>query len=129
MKKGALSAASMLGGLGLSNTQQNVENEIGILTSFTLSYRAIRDLDFEISYFSDEGLINTEMYHSAPFEVIMDTSTAQAVGMKFNIEILNINEYSIEAEGELIKKYSFSTTKYDDAELENVNWKKYLPLW
>ncbi len=53
----------------------------------------------------------------------MDTSTAQAVGMKFNIEILNINEYSIEAEGELIKKYSFSTTKYDDAELENVNWK------
>jgi len=60
-EKGALSAASMLGGLGLSNTQQNVENEIGILTSFTLSYRAIRDLDFEISYFSDEGLINIKV--------------------------------------------------------------------
>ena len=49
--KGGLDAASMLGGLGLSNTQQNVENEIGILTSFSLSYRAIRELDFEISYF------------------------------------------------------------------------------
>ena len=48
--KGALDAASMLGGLGLSNTQQNVENEIGILTSFSLSYRAIRELNFEISY-------------------------------------------------------------------------------
>ncbi|MCP4911181.1 MAG: tyrosine protein kinase, partial [Bacteroidetes bacterium] len=49
-EKGALDPSSMLGGLGLSNNQQNVENEIGILTSFSLSYRAIKDLDFEISY-------------------------------------------------------------------------------
>lgn len=122
-EKGAISAASMLGGLGLSNTQQNVENEIGILNSFTLTYRAIRNLDFQISYFFDEGLINVEMYHTAPFEVIMDTSMAQAVGMKFHIEFLNINEYSIEAEGELIKKYNFSSASYNDSELENVNFK------
>ena len=77
----------MLGGLGLSNNQQNVENEIGILTSFSLSYRAIHELDFEIAYFSDDGLINKEMYQTAPFEVIMDTSVAQAVGLKFNIKL------------------------------------------
>ena len=34
---GALNPSDMLGGLGLSNNQQNVENEIGILTSFSLT--------------------------------------------------------------------------------------------
>ena len=105
-KGGALSAASMLGGLGLSNTQQNVENEIGILSSFSLTYRAIRELDFEVSYFIDEGLINTEMYPSAPFEVIMDTSVSQAVGLKFKIKFLDNSKYAIEADGELIRKYN-----------------------
>ncbi len=119
-KGGALSAASMLGGLGLSNTQQNVENEIGILSSFSLTYRAIRELDFEVSYFIDEGLINTEMYPSAPFEVIMDTSVSQAVGLKFKIKFLDNSKYAIEADGELIRKYNFSTAQYDDGELEKV---------
>ncbi len=112
----------MLGGLGLSNNQQNVENEIGILTSFSLSYRAIQDLDFEISYFVDEGLISKELYRSAPFEVIMDTSEAQAVGLKYEVDILSKSEYSLYAEGELVRKYNFSSTEYVGGEIEKVKW-------
>ncbi|NQU35784.1 MAG: hypothetical protein HQ521_21355, partial [Bacteroidetes bacterium] len=122
--KGSMDPSAMLGGLGLSNNQQNVENEIGILTSFSLSYRAIHELDFEIAYFSDDGLINKEMYQTAPFEVIIDTSVAQAVGLKFNLKFLNSSEYTIEAEGELIRKYNFSKSKWDDSELEKVKWNK-----
>ena len=91
-EKGAIDPSAMLGGLGLSNTQQNVENEIGILSSFSLTYRAIRELDFEVSYFIDEGLIHTEMYQTSPFEVIMDTSFAQPAGLKFDLNIISANE-------------------------------------
>ncbi|MBT4466765.1 MAG: hypothetical protein HOC97_00380, partial [Lentimicrobiaceae bacterium] len=122
-EKGALDPSSMLGGLGLSNNQQNVENEIGILTSFSLSYRAIKDLDFEISYFIDEGLISTELYHTSPFEVIMDTSIPQTVGQKFNVRILSSSEYSIELNGELLNKYDFSTKENVGDAVESGKWK------
>ncbi|MBT3174531.1 MAG: polysaccharide biosynthesis tyrosine autokinase, partial [Lentimicrobiaceae bacterium] len=122
-EKGALDPSSMLGGLGLSNNQQNVENEIGILRSFSLTYRAIKDLDFEISYFIDEGLISTELYHTSPFEVIMDTSIPQTVGQKFNVRILSSSEYSIELNGELLNKYNFSTKENVGDAVESGKWK------
>jgi len=109
--KSALDPSSLIG-IGLSNNQQNIENEIGKLTSFSLSYRTIRELDFEVSYFLEEGLMKTELYHEAPFKVVFDTAVPQAVALNYTMKILNSNEYIIEAQGELIKKYIFSKTKF-----------------
>ena len=61
---------SSLIGIGLSNSAQNVENEIGKLISFSLTYRTVQALGFEVSYYKDEGLINTELYKDAPFEIV-----------------------------------------------------------
>jgi uncharacterized protein involved in exopolysaccharide biosynthesis len=102
---------SALIGIGLSNNQQNVENEIGKLTSFTLSYRTIKKLDFEISYFVQEGLVKKELYHSAPFKVVFDSTVPQAVSLHYSMKILNKSEYLLEADAELIEKYMFSQTK------------------
>jgi len=40
-----------------------------------------------------------EMYKTAPFEIVFDTSVPQAVGLKYDLKFLNKNEYSIEAAG------------------------------
>jgi len=118
--KSALDPSSLIG-IGLSNNQQNVENEIGKLTSFSLSYRAIKKLDFEISYFLEEGLMKTELYHEAPFTVVFDTAVPQAVALNYTMKILNSNEYIIEAQGELIKKYIFSKSKFlEDTVLNKI---------
>ena len=90
--KGALNAASMLGGLGLSNTQQNVENEIGILTSFSLSYRAIQNLNFEIV---------------PGAEKITDPKLQDAV--KMAREEANNTEVTQEYIGDSLLKYIFNT--------------------
>ena len=45
------SSAQNLIGIGFMNSQQNLENEIGILQSYTLTERAVRELNFYISYF------------------------------------------------------------------------------
>jgi hypothetical protein len=108
--KGALDPSALIG-IGLSNNQQNVENEIGKLTSFSLSYRTIKKLDFETSYFVEEGLIKKELYHEAPFEVLFDSTKPQAVSLNYTMKILNTNEYLLEADAELIEKYDFSKSK------------------
>ncbi|MBU3926810.1 MAG: hypothetical protein KKB74_03315, partial [Bacteroidetes bacterium] len=119
--KSKLDPSAMLG-IGLSNTQQNVENEIGILSSFSLTYRSIQNLGFEVSYFIDEGLVSKELYKNSPFEVVFDTSVAQAVGLKYDLKFINKNTFKIDAEGELTKKYVFGTNKYDDGVIERINW-------
>jgi len=63
---------SALLGLGLANTQQNIQNEIGKLSSFSLAYRSIRELHFEVSYFVKDGLMTKEMYKTAPFRIVFD---------------------------------------------------------
>ena len=115
---------SSLIGLGLNNNAQNVENEIGKLTSFTLTYRTIQKLDFEISYFVNDGLINRELYQTAPFEIIFDTAVPQVVGLKYNLNFVNKNEFILEAEGELVSKYNFATQKFEGGKFEKVKWKK-----
>ena len=108
--KSALDPSSLIG-IGLSNNQQNVENEIGKLTSFTLSYRTIKKLDFEVSYFVEDGLIKKELYHEAPFNIVFDSTVPQAVSLIYSMRVLNKNEYLLEADAELIEKYLFSESK------------------
>ncbi|MFA5418675.1 MAG: GNVR domain-containing protein, partial [Bacteroidales bacterium] len=119
--KSKLDASSLIG-LGLSNTQQNVENEIGILTSFSLSYRAIQNLGFEVSYFVDEGLVSKELYKTAPFEVVFNDSVPQAVGLVYELKFLTKSTFKISAASEMVKKYVFATGKYDEGVIERVDW-------
>ncbi len=114
---------SALLGIGLANTQQNLQNEIGKLSSFSLSYRAIKHLPFEVSYFEKDGLMTNEMYKTAPFEIVFDSAVSQAIGLKYNLKFLNKNEYKIEAEGELIKKYNYASRKFDKGEIQKVVFK------
>ena len=119
-----MDASSMLG-IGLSNSNQNVENEIVKLSSFSLQYRTIISLDFEVSYFLNEGLIVTELYHKAPFKVVFDSAISQAVDLKYSIVILNKDEFRIVTQGELIKKYNYAEREFEEEEiLGKIDWKK-----
>lgn len=97
---------SALIGFGLSG-QQNLQNEIGILMSHSLSDRVIKELGFEVSYFLDEGFVSKELYHTVPFTVEIDFDQPQAVTLSYAITFLNNNNYRIEAEGENISIYDF----------------------
>ncbi len=120
--KSSLNPTALLG-IGLGNPQQNLENEIGKLSSFSLAYQTILHLPFEISYFEKSGLMTSEMYKTAPFEVVFDSTVPQAVGLKYTLKFLNKNEYEIDAEGELIKKYNYARQKFEKGKIEKVAYK------
>ncbi len=59
--KTKMDPSALLGGLGLS-TQQNIQNEIGILMSYSLSNRVVKSLEFEVSYFEEDGFIKKKNF-------------------------------------------------------------------
>ena len=111
-------------GFGLMGNQQNLENEIGILQSYSLTYRTLKELDFGISYFIEENFITRELYNNPPFDVIIDTANLQPVNLKFFITILSNKKFKIEARGEEIKLYNFSDYTFSDNEIDNLDFDK-----
>ncbi|PIP54924.1 MAG: hypothetical protein COX07_02665 [Bacteroidetes bacterium CG23_combo_of_CG06-09_8_20_14_all_32_9] len=74
-----------------------VENEIGILNSFTLVKKAITELpEFNISYFSMGRIRTVERYKSCPFEVIIDTNRTNIPMHPVYIKFLSDKEYLLE---------------------------------
>jgi len=68
-------AASVLPGGDIFKSQQNLLNEIGILKSFKLNYRAMKELtDFHVVYMGvgKRGIVESRMYKRCPFIVIYD---------------------------------------------------------
>jgi tyrosine-protein kinase Etk/Wzc len=86
-----------------------VENEIGILNSYSLTERTIKNLDFFVSYFEEENFISKELYFDNPFEVIFDTNHLQPVNIEFSVKILSPSKYHIQIESEKVDLYDYRT--------------------
>ena len=83
-------------------SQQNVNNEIGILKSFNLNYRVMQELpEFWVVYTSvgKRGIAEQRSYKSSPFVVVYDSLTNQAVGRRIDIKILSDSKYRLTING------------------------------
>ncbi|MBU2466964.1 MAG: hypothetical protein KJ615_11515, partial [Bacteroidetes bacterium] len=119
--KTKMDPSALLGGLGLS-TQQNLQNEIGILMSYSLSDRVVKSLEFEVSYFEEDGFVKKELYLNAPFTVEVDFSKDQAVNLPYSLKINDDGTYSLATEGENISQYDYTKGKPLDGAKEKINW-------
>lgn len=82
------------GSFGSKN--QNIENQIGILTSYKLTRETLERLNYRVSYFDDGRIHNVEIYKDCPFRVIIDTSYSQFVNEKIQVTLLSENEYKLD---------------------------------
>ena len=83
-------------------SQQNLNNEIGILKSFNLNYRVMEKLpEFFIDYTAvgKRGIAETRMYKTCPFIVVYDSLEKQSSGQKVEIKILSDQKYKLEING------------------------------
>ena len=123
-------------GIGMLNNQQNLQNEIGILTSNNMVYRAITRSGFDVAYYSVDRFrlrelftsnpfleiaryyngnpfnAFTERYNDAPFRVIIDNALPQPVNVRFNLTILSPYRFRLEASEEEAVLYNFSTYRF-----------------
>ena len=78
----------------------NIENQIGILKSYTLFNEAIRNLSWETSWYKKELLYNKELYKNSPLELIVPPNAINAKNILVEITILNEKEFLLKAKGE-----------------------------
>ena len=64
---------------------QNVDNEMAILKSYTLTDRVVRKMDIEVTYMAKGRISTVELYHASPFTVEFDRTVPQAVGLVYQI--------------------------------------------
>jgi tyrosine-protein kinase Etk/Wzc len=92
-------------------SQQNLQNEIGILKSFGVNYKVMQELpDFQVTIIGigRRSIAQTRHYKSAPFIIVFDTLKDQRTGIPINLKIKSANTYSIEINDETLLKKEFS---------------------
>jgi capsular exopolysaccharide synthesis family protein len=83
-------------------SQQNLQNEIGILKSFSLNYRVMQKLpEFQVTteLLGRRGIARNRIYDSSPFIVSFDSIEKQVTEIPVNIKILPDDKYTIEING------------------------------
>jgi hypothetical protein len=90
--------AAVMERLGYSNPRLNFFNEKLILESFSQIERTIKDLDFEISYYTKGNIKSSEVYRPSGFNVDYDTLHPQIVGIIYDVKLLDNNKVFVELE-------------------------------
>lgn len=130
-KKGGLaSELSVLSDLGVGTSKSNVDNEVEILKSRTLTEKTVNKLHLNIHYLSHGRVKSSELYKASPIVVVYSPANEQYKKEvhTFTIESVNANKFKLFktedkelgtfSYGSLIKipKGTLSVTKVDIAD-------------
>lgn len=80
---------------GFGQGKNNIENEIGILKSYSLSEEAVNELNLNVQYFVEGVLRTTQVYEKIPVLVEVDWKQPQVVGGMFTIEVLDDRTFEL----------------------------------
>jgi len=81
--------------LNAFSSEGGVDNEIGIIRSRQLIYKALSDLDFGICYYVLGDVKTSEVYKENPIKINIDTLFESGFRNKLNIEIINDKKFKI----------------------------------
>src|SRR5664280_2594543 len=102
-KDGGLSfGKNIMPGANVFNSQQNLNNEIGILKSFRLNKRVIDSLpEFKTVYFGvgKRNIVESRLYKGSPFLVKAESINRQPQNVKIYITITSATTYRLETIG------------------------------
>lgn len=100
--KGFTGAENLIQGLRLVKNTKSVQNEIGVLKSYSLAYKTLTKLDeFNVTYVGvgRRGVVKRELYKTCPFHVVLDSTKDNMLGYPINITILSKEKYLLEIDG------------------------------
>jgi capsular exopolysaccharide synthesis family protein len=83
-----------------NSTSSNIEKQIGILQSYSLYRKALKNLDWDYSWYQKKLFYYYDLYNNEPFELVIPPNAINSKGGEIEIEMLSENEYNINIEGE-----------------------------
>ncbi|MCD6659770.1 MAG: polysaccharide biosynthesis tyrosine autokinase [Lentimicrobium sp.] len=113
-----LTGQDMMQGFGLFGANQNIENELGVLSSYSMIYDAVNKMNLETSIYKEEFLFGNlikhkwlrsveEVYLNKPIQISINKAVYQPIDLPFYFTILNDQEFKIEAKGENVAIYDY----------------------
>lgn len=112
--------------LNLSTERKRIENEMGILHSYTLARTAIDELPgFGITYVNvgRRGIAESKLYDRSPFVVHLDTLADNTTGYPVYINIISEKEYFLDFGDDKDQKKCAFGEKYEDSRFAfTINW-------
>lgn len=103
----------LLQGLGLPGGLQNIENQIQILTSRSITERALRELPFEVEYYRKTFRNKLPFYPDIPIKIVTDGEITLPRNNEFSITWLDSNTFYLQSENDNFRyeqKGSFGET-------------------
>ncbi len=86
---------------------QNIDNEIAILKSYSLTDRVIKKMGLEVTYIEKSRFSTVELYKSAPFVVEYERSFPQTVGLVYDVTFLENGKVALHGTSESLTKYDY----------------------
>ena len=108
----SLGSDDIFEGLDLFGGQKNIKNEIGILESFSLTKKTLKDLNFRTSYYHSGNLKSDDIYKKTPFIVSIDEYQPQSINEKFFIKLVSEDEFILTANFNNVKLFDVSTERF-----------------
>ena len=109
-KKGGSSEFSAISDMNLFSSKNSVDNEIAILKSRTLSQNVVAGVDLDISYFSQDRLVNVEFYKDSPIKILFynKSKNYNKINKQLTIKVESDTNYSLsENNTEIFNEYIF----------------------
>lgn len=117
MRTGSKTAEQYISTANNRGTAIQIDDKIGLITSYSMVMSAIENLDFDVSYYTinyplviGKG-ISQELYQNSPFKVIMDSTVAQITGADIYIEKVSDQEYILSVEADEAVLFNFETNQ------------------
>lgn len=104
-------ADDFMKGMNLYTSQTGIEDEIGILKSYTMVDRAMRDLDFAIQYYVSKNFVTEERYGDSPFTIEIDSVVNQIVDVPIYIEQISSTRYRVKVSAKNVSTYNYYTNQ------------------
>jgi tyrosine-protein kinase Etk/Wzc len=107
----SMGAENIIEGLELFAGKNNLENEIGVLKSYSLTRQAVLNSNLEVSYFSKSFFKVTERFSEFPFKVEINREKLQATGVRFFVKNTSDSTFVIEYKSDKYDYFNFQTEK------------------
>ncbi|MGB8489469.1 MAG: polysaccharide biosynthesis tyrosine autokinase [Bacteroidales bacterium] len=105
-----LSSNQLFGGLQSLESLTNIENDITNLSSYSLVYSTVADMNLETSYFRESKDFlkqSSELYGNSPFTVSIDKSHSQPIDAKIYISILDETSFRLSVSQNKVSYYNY----------------------
>jgi len=104
-KSGALGTDKLLEGFGLNPGMQNLDNQILILSSWSLIGRTLDSLPFAVEYYYKGRVNKSALYPEHPITVIQDSTGKLPRDVEFKLSHIDDNKFTIESESYLFPDF------------------------